>query len=36
MAEQQGANGAGEQAAGAADNLPQVGVIAQYVKDLSF
>jgi len=39
MAEQEGANGAngaGEQAAGAADNLPQVGVIAQYVKDLSF
>ena len=36
MAEQDGANGAGEQAAGPADNLPQVGVIAQYVKDLSF
>ena len=36
MAEQEGANGAGEQPAGAADNLPQVGVIAQYVKDLSF
>ena len=36
MAEQEGANGAGDQAAGAADTLPQVGVIAQYVKDLSF
>ncbi len=36
MAEQEGANGAGEQPAGAADTLPQVGVIAQYVKDLSF
>lgn len=36
MAEQDGSNGAIEQAAGAADNLPQVGVIAQYVKDLSF
>jgi preprotein translocase subunit SecB len=36
MAEQEGANGAGEQTASGADNLPQVGVIAQYVKDLSF
>jgi preprotein translocase subunit SecB len=36
MAEQDGANGAGEQATGAADGAPQVGVIAQYVKDLSF
>jgi preprotein translocase subunit SecB len=39
MAEDTGANGADEQAlAGApgADNLPQVGVLAQYVKDLSF
>ncbi len=36
MAEEEGANGAGEPAVGAADNLPQVGVIAQYVKDLSF
>lgn len=36
MAEQQGANGAGEQAQGGAENLPQVGVIAQYVKDMSF
>jgi preprotein translocase subunit SecB len=36
MAEQDGANGAGEQALGAADTAPQIGVIAQYVKDLSF
>ena len=36
MAEQEGANGAGEQATGLAGNAPQVGVIAQYVKDLSF
>jgi preprotein translocase subunit SecB len=36
MAEEEGANGAGGQALGAAGNLPQVGVIAQYVKDLSF
>jgi preprotein translocase subunit SecB len=37
MAEEEGANGADEQpAAAGADNLPQVGVIAQYVKDLSF
>ena len=36
MAEQEGANGSGEQPAAAGDNLPQVGVIAQYVKDLSF
>lgn len=36
MAEQQGANGAGDQPAGTADTLPQVGVIAQYVKDMSF
>lgn len=36
MAEQEGANGSGEQPAAGADNLPQVGVIAQYVKDLSF
>ena len=42
MAEEEGANGAGE--AGepgeppviGGDNLPQVGVLAQYVKDLSF
>jgi len=36
MAEQDGANGAGEQAMAGGDTLPQVGVIAQYVKDLSF
>ena len=36
MAEQEGANGADEQPAAAADNPPQVGVISQYVKDLSF
>ena len=36
MAEQEGANGSGEQAMAGGDNLPQVGVIAQYVKDLSF
>jgi preprotein translocase subunit SecB len=36
MAEQEGANGAGDQAAGEGGILPQVGVIAQYVKDLSF
>jgi preprotein translocase subunit SecB len=35
MAEDKGANGAGEASVGA-DSLPQVGVIAQYVKDLSF
>ncbi len=35
MAEENGANGAGEAPVGA-DSLPQVGVIAQYVKDLSF
>jgi preprotein translocase subunit SecB len=36
MAEQEGANGAGDQAASEGGILPQVGVIAQYVKDLSF
>ena len=36
MAEQEGANGEDQQPAGAADNLPQVGVIAQSVKDMSF
>jgi preprotein translocase subunit SecB len=36
MAEQEGGNGAGEQAVSGGDTLPQVGVIAQYVKDLSF
>jgi preprotein translocase subunit SecB len=34
MAEEQG--GAGEQMTNGEDNLPQVGVISQYVKDLSF
>jgi preprotein translocase subunit SecB len=39
MAEEEAANGAGDQPidiGGAADTLPQVGVLAQYVKDLSF
>ena len=36
MAEQEGANGAGEAGANGGDNLPQVGIIAQYVKDSSF
>ena len=37
MADEQGANGADHQPPmPGADNLPQVGVIAQYVKDLSF
>lgn len=37
MADEQGANGADQQPPmPGADNLPQVGVIAQYVKDLSF
>jgi preprotein translocase subunit SecB len=37
MAEEEGANGADDLApAAGADTLPQVGVIAQYVKDLSF
>jgi preprotein translocase subunit SecB len=36
MAEEQGGNGAGEQPVSGGDNLPQVGVIAQYVKDMSF
>ncbi len=36
MAEQDGANGADGQAVAATDALPAVGVIAQYVKDLSF
>lgn len=34
MAEEQG--GTGEQMTNGEDNLPQVGVISQYVKDLSF
>ena len=36
MADEPATNGADELAPGPADNLPQVGVIAQYVKDLSF
>jgi preprotein translocase subunit SecB len=36
MAEQEGANGAGDQAVSEGGILPQVGVIAQYVKDMSF
>lgn len=36
MAEQEGGNGAGESAVSEGGILPQVGVIAQYVKDLSF
>ena len=36
MAEEEAANGAGAQAIDSGDNFPQVGVIAQYVKDLSF
>ena len=36
MAEQEGANGAGEMTNDGGSNLPQVGVIAQYVKDSSF
>ncbi len=32
----EGANGADEQPLAGGDNLPQVGVLAQYVKDLSF
>ena len=36
MAEEEGANGAGEQGHDTGGLQPQVGVIAQYVKDLSF
>jgi preprotein translocase subunit SecB len=36
MAEEEGANGAGDQALSDGGTFPQVGVIAQYVKDLSF
>ena len=36
MAEEEAANGAGAQAIDSGDGFPQVGVIAQYVKDLSF
>ncbi len=36
MAEEEGANGADEQNFVGSDNFPQVGVVAQYVKDMSF
>jgi preprotein translocase subunit SecB len=36
MADEAGANGAGEQAIGGGDSLPQVAVLVQYVKDFSF
>ena len=36
MSEEAGANGAGEQQFGGGDFGPQVGVVAQYVKDFSF
>ncbi len=36
MAEEEGAAGAGEQSINGSDGMPQVGVLAQYVKDLSF
>jgi len=36
MAEEESADGAGEQLINGGDSLPQVGVISQYVKDLSF
>ena len=36
MAEEEGANGAGDQDFTGSDSFPQVGVIAQYVKDMSF
>jgi preprotein translocase subunit SecB len=36
MAEEQGFAGADDAVANGADNLPQVGMISQYVKDLSF
>ena len=36
MAEEQAFAGADEGAANGADNMPQVGMISQYVKDLSF
>lgn len=36
MADEPASNGADELASAAPDTLPQVGVIAQYVKDLSF
>ena len=36
MADETGANGAGEQAMSGGDTLPQVAVLVQYVKDFSF
>ncbi len=36
MAEQEGVADAGEQATNGSDTMPQVGVLTQYVKDLSF
>ena len=36
MAEEESADGVGEQLINGGDGLPQVGVISQYVKDLSF
>ena len=36
MAEEEAGNGADPQQPALGDNLPQVGVVAQYVKDLSF
>jgi len=36
MAEEQGANGGGGQQAGMDVGAPQVGILAQYIKDLSF
>jgi preprotein translocase subunit SecB len=36
MAEEQGEIGAGEAQAGGADEAPAVGILSQYVKDLSF
>jgi preprotein translocase subunit SecB len=36
MAEEEGFTGFGEQLAGGNEGLPQIGMISQYVKDLSF
>jgi|SRR3712207_2256837 len=36
MAEEQGANGAGGQLPAGQEGSPQVGILAQYIKDLSF
>ena len=35
MAGEEGANGAGEQAPMSSDMLPQIGIVAQYIKDFS-